>query len=407
MAIVSIFLKNIDSSTDGLSPLVVRVEHAGRRKQLHTGIRLPASSLPEPGDRVVPASGVDREAAQRINAALRRTTDQLSRRVSLLETSGHPFTVEEICDGISFEGEGAPQDLFCFFRLQSELKAAAGKYATHQLYAAVLHSLRGYSGVGRFPFGLLSRDFVSGYLACLSRQGLCSGTISKYMAVFRTVCFRAVCRGVSLNREQLFSGVRRPVGATAKRAVDKSVLSAISQLDLGDSTSLRYATDLFLFSFFARGMSLVDILHLRSENVCGGRLRYYRAKCGTQITLAVTPQMQSILDRYRPAEGESDFLFPTLRGFGRNAEAEYRAYRATLRATNRALSKISDMMSLEVPLTTYVARHTWATNAKKSRIPIPVIQEALGHTSIRTTEIYLQHFETGMIDRINERLTQL
>lgn len=404
MATLQVMLKQ--RSTTHL--LAIQVSHRGKNKLLTSHYQLQPGAFSAESGRVHALAGtLSRNSASRINETLERTCSILQQRITLLESCDIPFSVDDLCDGISFEGETPPQDVFSFFRFQIATKTAKHKYASSQLYTAALHALQQYTGSARYPFAALTRETITGYLEYLRTRNLAPGTISKYLAVLHTICLRAACRGTKINREQLFTGIHPLVGHSAKRAVDKAILSRIFHLDLTDRPVLKYASDLFLFSFFAQGMSLVDILHLRRTNIQHGQIRYTRAKCGTRICLGITPQMQHIMDRYQDSESEDAYLFPTLRGIAKGSAEEYRAYRATLRATNRALLKISELLHLEVPLTTYVARHTWATNAKKSHIPIPIIQEALGHTSIRTTEIYLQQFEAQIIDRINERITRL
>lgn len=404
MATIQVILKR--KSTTHL--LAIQVRHRGKSKLLISKHQVPPAAFSEQRMRVHTLTGsLNRNAAARINDTLERTCALLQERITLLEACGLPFSVDDLCDGIHFQGETSPTDLFSFFRLQIALKAAKHKYASSQLYTAAMHAHQQYIGAARYAFSSLTRESITGYIEYLRLRNLAPGTISKYLAILHTICLRAACHGTKINREQLFSGLHPMVGRTAKRAVDKSVLSRIFHLDLSDKPTLKYASDLFLFSFFAQGMSLVDILHLRHTNIQHGQIRYTRAKCGTRICLGITPQMQQIIERYQENSSEDNYIFPTLRGVAKGSNKEYKVYRATLRATNRALLKISNLLHLEVPLTTYVARHTWATNAKKSHIPIPIIQEALGHTSIRTTEIYLQQFETQIIDRINERITRL
>lgn len=404
MATIKILLKSCAST----SRLAIQVRHAGRTEVLNSNYRLrPECFAEEMGQVLYRAGLICRKTVRQLNTILQHTTGLLQQRIVMLEASGLPYTVDEICEGFDFEGSAAPRDLFTFFRVQIAMKAAQRKYASQQLYSAALHALQKYSGEAQYSFEALSREFVAGYLEYLNSQQLSAGTISKYMTVLHTVCLRAACHGVEINLERLFTSLHYVVGHSAKRAVDKAVLSKISRLNLDDKPLLKYASDLFLFSFFAQGMSLVDILHLRQDNIKNGQIRYARAKCGTRICLGITPQMKRLIEAYRPTDSREEYLFPTLRGLQQGSAAEYKAYRAALRATNRALLKISSMLHLDVPLTTYVARHTWATNAKKARIPIPVIQEALGHTSIRTTEIYLKQFDTQMIERINERITRL
>lgn len=404
MATIKILLK----SCKFMPRLTIQVLHAGKTEILNSNYRLHPECFNETTGRVLFQDGlISRAEIRRINNILKSTTRLLKQRIALLEASKLPYTVNEICEGIDFQGEKEPTDLFTFFRIQIAIKAVQNKYASQQLYSAAFHSLQKYAGRTKCPFHSLSREFTSGFLEYLNKQKLSVGTISKYMTVLHTVCMRAAYEGAEIKLERLFSKLRPSAGRSAKRAVDKAILSKIAHLKLDDQPSLKYASDLFLFSFFAQGMSLVDILHLRKDNIQNGVIRYVRAKCGTRISLGITPQMKRIIELYCPENSREAYIFPSLRGIKQGTDVEYKAYRAALRATNRALLKISQMLHLDVPLTTYVARHTWATNAKKARIPIPVIQEALGHTSIRTTEIYLKEFETQMIERINERITRL
>lgn len=401
-------IKILLTSRTATSRIAIQVQHAGRSENLTSSYRIKPECFAADTGRVRYQAGViGRDTVRQINDTLQRTSLLLQQRIALLDASGLPYSVDEICDGLDFQGETAPKDLFAFFRIQIAMKAVRHKYASQQLYTAVLHALQQYAGCLHYPFHALTRDFMAGYLEHLAKRNLAAGTVSKYMAILHTICFRASCLGADLNRERLFAGLHPVVGRSAKRAVDKSILAKIARLKLDNQPVLKYASDLFLFSFFAQGMSLVDILHLKEENIQNGQIRYARAKCGTRICLGITPQMRNIIDTYRLADSYEEYLFPTLRGITQGSVSEYKAYRAALRATNRALLKISEMLHLDVPLTTYVARHTWATNAKKAHIPLPVIQEALGHTSIRTTEIYLQQFETQMIEQINERITRL
>lgn len=404
MATIKILLKSPSTT----SPIIIQIQHAGKTEVLISKYRIKPECFAEDLGHVRYLNGmICKKTVHHLNETLQKTTRLLQQRIALLDASSLPYSVDEICEGIDFQGEAIPKDLFTFFRIQIALKAARHKYASQQLYTAALHTLQHYAHSSKYPFSHLTRDFVAGYIEYLNNRKLAAGTISKYMAILHTICFRASCLGVEINRERLFAGLHPAVGRSAKRAVDKSVLAKIARLKLDNVPSLKYASDLFLFSFFAQGMSLIDILHLKKENIRNGQIHYARAKCGTRICLGITPQMKSIIDTYCQTDQNEGHLFPTLRGIEQGSVAEYKTYRATLRATNRALLKISGLLHLQVPLTTYVARHTWATNAKKAHIPIPVIQEALGHTSIRTTEIYLQQFETRMIEQINARITRL
>lgn len=387
-------------------PLYVQILHRRRKKVLYLGVRVPVSCFDSSAERVLACDGVCDAAAQRANSLICGTVERLTQRLALLDATPSPYSVEDICDGISVHSKPAPQDVLRFFRRQVKLKEQKGRFASARLYGAVLESLRRYTQGRGCPFERLTVRFVSGYADFLHERGLSAGSVSKYFDVFRTVCTRAAVEGLPVQTERIFSGVQLHAGKTRKRAVRKTLLSRIARLPLDDSPALEYARDLFMFSFFARGISFVDMLYLTRHNLRDGRLEYYRAKCGTHIAMSVTPQMEHIVRKYA-LPGEDTFLFPTLRGLPEDAGQRYRAYRSALRAMNRALERISRRAGLDIPLTTYVARHSWASCAKDARVPLPVIKEALGHASIKTTEIYLREFDIGVIDRVNAKITKL
>lgn len=388
-------------------PLYLQVLHARRKKVIYLGIRVPVRCFDPVAQRVLPVPDLLAiSAARRANDLIDRTVDRLERRLETLDSTGSAYSIEDLCDGIEVRTKPETQDLFVFFRHQIRLKERTNRFSSAKLYTAVLRSLCRYTQGRSCPFGRLSERFVAGYAEFLREQGLAAGSIAKYFDVFRTVCMRAAATGISVQKDRIFARVRVHAGKTEKRAVRKQFLSRIACLPLEGEPALDYARDLFLFSFYARGISFVDILRLTHKNLRNGKLEYFRAKSGTHIAMSITPQMAQILKKYAVPDPEA-YLFPTLRGVPAVEELRYRTYRTALKGTNRALAVIARRADIGTRLTTYVARHSWATCAKEEHVPIPVIKEALGHASIRTTEIYLREFDLEIIDRVNERITRL
>ncbi len=148
-------------------------------------------------------------------------------------------------------------------------------------------------------------------------------------------------------------------------------------------------------------MAFVDIVLLKKSNVCNGILTYSRHKSKQLIRIAVTPQMKEIMNRY---ETEGRYIFPILNS---QYQSEYKQYRLALGRINRHLKKIATMIDIKVPLTTYTARHTWATLARDCGAPVSVISAALGHTSEEMTRIYLKEFDVSLLDKVNSMVTNL
>ena len=148
-------------------------------------------------------------------------------------------------------------------------------------------------------------------------------------------------------------------------------------------------------------MAFVDIVLLKKVNICNGVLTYSRHKSKQLIRIAVTPQMQGLIDKYKT---ENEYLFPIISG---EYASGYKQYRLALGRINRHLKKIAVVADIKVPLTTYTARHTWATLARDYGAPISVISAGLGHTSEEMTRVYLKDFDVSMLNQVNSIVTNL
>ena len=165
---------------------------------------------------------------------------------------------------------------------------------------------------------------------------------------------------------------------------------------------LEFARDIFLFSFYPRGMSLVDIVFLRKEHIFDNAIHYVRHKSSQPLRITITEPLAALIAKY---DNDSPYIFPILRD---NAPfSHYDQYRSALARINRNLKRVGLKLGLTTPLTTYVARHTWATLAKQCGAPVAVISEGLGHASEKITHIYLKEFDSDVLDRINEIVTRL
>lgn len=183
---------------------------------------------------------------------------------------------------------------------------------------------------------------------------------------------------------------------TVKRALPITLIKKIRNLDLGSLPDLDYARDMFMMSFYLRGMSFVDMTYLKKTDLKNGCVVYRRRKTGQLLLIAWTSEMQLILDKY-PANS-SQYLLPIIRNKNVNERSVYRSMGYKI---NKMLKQVAQMTDIAVPLTLYVARHSWASAAKAKGIPVSVISEGMGHDSELTTRIYLASLDTSAIDNAN------
>jgi integrase len=188
---------------------------------------------------------------------------------------------------------------------------------------------------------------------------------------------------------------------SVKRAIPIKAIKELKELDLSLKSSLDFARDMFLFSFYTRGMSFVDMTYLKKSDLKSGILTYRRRKTGQQLTIKWEKCMEEIIAKY--PQSQTDFLLPIIKKQG----DERRQYDNALHLVNYHLKELSTMLKLQRPLTMYVARHSWASAAKAKNIPLSVISEGMGHDSEATTQIYLASLETSVVDKANKMILGL
>jgi len=240
-------------------------------------------------------------------------------------------------------------------------------------------------------------ELVGRYAAWLSARGVCRNTLSFYMRCLRALYNKAVEAGIPL-AEAPFHRVYTGIDKTRKRAVDGQWLTRLREADLQRLPALRRTRDVFLFCFYARGMAFVDLAYLRKENISHRMLFYTRRKTGQQLWIRLEPCMQEILDRYN--DSASPYLFPFLHA--EDPSLAYRQYLAALNNYNKCLHRLSVCLALSPSLSSYVARHSWATLAHRLQVPLSVISEGMGHTSEKTTRIYLSSLHHAVLDDANQ-----
>lgn len=177
-------------------------------------------------------------------------------------------------------------------------------------------------------------------------------TICYYMRNLKSVWRQAVDDGCVPAGVHPFEHVRSKPRKTVKRALDRLSLRRIHDAEFPANSRLEFARDLFLFSFFSRGMPFVDIIYLKKSSVGNGVISYRRRKTGQWLHVSLTPQLKALIRKYA---NESEYVFPVLQGTdGRDL---HRQYRLALERVNRYLKRIALECGVSVPLTTYVARH--------------------------------------------------
>lgn len=340
-----------------------------------------------------PYRAFPKEWQTRFREETRRDVERLTRIVRRMESRGTVLSADDIVE--EFKLYRSRYSLFRFMESVIMNLKECGKIRTAETYTATLQSFSRFRRGRNIMLDEITTDIIQAYEAYLRAGGAVPNTTSFYMRILRAVYNRAV-ESEAIEQRNPFRHVYTGTERTVKRAIPIAAISRIKNLELPRGSKMDFARDMFMLSFYLRGMSFVDMAFLRKKDRADNHVTYRRRKTGQRLDIAWTKEMQSIVEKYPP--NPTQYLLPILT----NPLSDERiAYRNRASCINRQLKTIARMTNLKIPLTLYCARHSWASAARTKGIPVSIISEGMGHDSEATTQIYLASLETSVIDRAN------
>lgn len=316
---------------------------------------------------------------------------------------------------MNVERKNAKDDLRLYMPEVIEMLKREGKFPAMHVYACTLRSYEKFCAEERYPKNTTASlsmqeifipERLKEYEDWLAGQQSSPNTISTYMRTLQAVYNRWMSPGIEGYNPVLFKDVYTKVESRTKRALTAEQMEQLRNTDFSVLT-LRQQQVLtyFLLMFMLRGMPFIDLAHLRKSDLRNRRITYRRHKTGKLMVVDVPPDAMRLLQKYRD-KTDSEYLFPLLHG-GLFMEEHHHRYQETLRHFNRELARLMKQLLPGVSVSSYTARHTWATLAYHSGVPVGLISQSLGHSSIRVTMTYLKPFDAEVIDRINRQVISL
>lgn len=282
---------------------------------------------------------------------------------------------------------------------QVKLLTEEGKLKTASNYLTAARSFTMFIGRENWRFSEMNDSLLEKYQRWLAGRGICMNTISAYIRALRVMYHRAQGTCQQETFRKVFTGRAK----TSKRSSTAEEIQQLCNLSLPEGSSLAWARDIFMFSFYAMGMPFVDIAYLKKYQVKGDFIYYARHKTGQLITVMLLPAMQKIIRKYN--DPHSEYIFPILSSPSPNipttqqSEALHKQYCRNLRRYNYSLHRLSEKIGASRPLSSYVVRHTWASIAYQHHLDIGLIGKALGHTKTSTTLLYISNlFDRDLAD---------
>lgn len=332
-----------------------------------------------------------------VASKLKWSMERFSKIIAGKEKEKADYTVDDIVSEYNRQPE-CPT-FFNFIRSMITKKTAAKRDGTAKTYSDSLASFSSFRNGKDITFDDLNEDVINQYEAWMKNKGLKRNSSSCYLRTFKTLYLKAVEFGLTDDRD-IFRHVFTGFATTTKRAISIDAIKAIRKLNLKDGSPLAFARDMFMLSLYLQGMAFVDIAYLKKSDIRNGQLQYSRKKTGQALTVSWEKPMQEIVDAYSHLTKDTPYLLPIIT---KQDGTERKQYEKAEHNVNRNLKKIGEMAGLHIPLTTYVARHSWASIMRDMGNDITVVGKGLGHSDIKTTQIYLSTIDNSTVMRANKR----
>ena len=213
------------------------------------------------------------------------------------------------------------------------------------------------------------------------------------MRNIRAIYNQAVKEGLADKNNYPFTHYKIRTVPTEKRALEADPLNRILSLRLPPNDDCFTARNYFVASYMMYGMNFADMAHLKKTDITNGRIHYRRRKTSKLYDIKISDSLKRDLSHYMTQNNESPYVFPIIRR--RGAAYQNRDIQAARKKYNENLKEIAVRCDIQKNLTSYVSRHSFATQAMMSQIPLNAISAMLGHSSLKTTEIYLKKLTIG------------
>ncbi len=379
------------------SPLMLRICKDGKRKYESIGISILPSlwdfKQNKPTRKCPNKEYIERLIAEKVKVYTDKVIEFKSQEkeftaTSLMEKVNKPVkrkTVQEV-----------------FNQYIQELESANRlRYA--DMYKCTMHSLIKFNKHLDIPFSDMDTIWLKRYEVWLQSQGLAINTLGTRFRHLRVIYNFAIEEKIVKSEYYPFNSfkVSKLSQTTAKRSIQKDEI--LSVLNYQGQTPLEcLAIDLFTFSYLAAGINFGDIARLTKDNILENRLIYIRKKTQKQIKVSLQEQAIKLIQKY--SMPDNPYLFPILSNFHKTEQQKVNRIHKIIAKVNKSLKEIGERLNIPIDLTTYVARHSFATVLKRSGVNTSLICEALGHSSERVTQIYLDSFGNDQMEDAMKKL---
>ncbi|MEM1327710.1 MAG: site-specific integrase [Bacteroidota bacterium] len=336
------------------------------------------------------------------NAILRQKEAKADKIIQEMLLKGKPFSFDVFKTKFLNKKEVRTVSEFLEKRLV-ELQDE-GSVSNMLKYRQLKNTLKEFKGTA-FIFTDIDYRFLKEFEHFILARGCKKSTAHFYMRTLRATINEAIRRGYMDREHYPFDTQFKKDGYSFAhlkgdynpKPLSMDELERFKKFPVHEHLYLENTYDLFMFILRARGINFVDVCELKKENIVGNRLNYIRAKTGKLYSIKITPEMREIIDKYKGEE----YLFPIMDNASTEKTARYHHTRKALKVFNDQLKEIAKILGIEKKVTSYTARYSYTNILVKNNVSVPIIQQALGHANIATTQHYIQKFSNEEVDKVD------
>jgi len=388
--------------TNGESPLMIRICKDGNKKYKSLGV----SVHPDHWDFQRNRPKKDCPNRELILKIILEKEAGFQKQILELKSEDKEYTASTLIDAKDNQKVRTVSE---FYKSLIQEFQSEGRIGNSRAYLDSHNSLKRFTGKKLdIPFSHIDVSFLKEYEKWLRKCGCAETSMSVMFRTLRSAYNKAIDAKCAKRAAYPFNDykVSKFNIKTKKRAIPKQVIKSIMNLDLSkESDYLQFSRDLFIFSYLCGGMNFTDMANLKYSNINDDKLVYIRQKTGKEVVIPLNSDAYVLIVKYWSTNHSALYIFPILNEKIHISEVQkYNRKKKVLLTVNDCLKTISEKIGTKVNLTTYVARHSFATVLKNSGVNIALISETLGHSDIATTQIYLDSFES---EQIGEALKHL
>ncbi len=388
--------------SDGKYPIFLRITK--ERKSIY--FRTPYTSIEREWDSK--QGKFNKNAADYLqkNRLLLKFQDRATIVITTLEQEKGYYTIDEIEKALRIETNPVYKKVYPFWEeIIAEFKLA-GRTGNARIHAEALKSVNKFHNNKELTFQQITPEFLEKYEAWLRSNGGTDGGIGVRMRSIRGIFNSAINRGRVKENIYPFKiyKISKLKGKGIKKALTLEDVRKITELDLSEYPTLVDTRNYFVFSFYTRGMNFADMMTLKWSDIAEDRIYYTRSKTKKNFQIKTLPPVQKILDYYKKRKNQTDYIFPILLEQNMTYSHLENRRRKVLKRYNKRLKQIGTLCKIEKPVSSYVARHSYANCLKQKGVATDIISESMGHQNIAITQAYLKELDNSLIDEAMEVL---